>query len=193
MGPRDQDNNSEPELMAGSTTQEDAGQQTDASTTTGQNERIAKLNEELAQSRAQANEYLDSWRRSTAELSNARKRMQREQAEFVASANARLLEKLLPIVDDVDRAFAALPPEQADSEWVNGFRLIQRKLQALLESEGVATISAEGQKFDPSIHYAVSHEEHDGFSEGDVIAEVAKGYKLGDKVLRPAMVRVAKG
>jgi molecular chaperone GrpE len=154
---------------------------------------VTKLNEQLAHAQAQASEYLDNWRRSTAELSNARKRMQREQAEYAASANARLLEKLLPIVDDVDRAFTALPAEIADSEWVNGFRLIQRKLQSLLESEGVVVIQAAGQSFDPSIHYAVSHEEQPGFSDGDVIAEVAKGYKLGDRVLRPAMVRVAKG
>lgn len=118
--------------------------------------------------------------------------MQREQAEYSAAANARLLEKLLPIVDDVDRAFAALPEEAADSEWVNGFRLIQRKLQQLLETEGVTAIAAEGQTFDPALHYAVSHEEQEGFSEGDVIAQVAKGYRLGDRVLRPAMVRVAK-
>ncbi len=152
-----------------------------------------QLAEQLAQAQAQAAEYLDQWRRAAAEHSNARKRMQREQAEFQANANARLLEKLIPIVDDVDRAFAALPPQDADKEWVNGFRLIQRKLQALLESEGVTTIEAQGQKFDPALHYAVSHEEAEGFNEGDVIGEVAKGYRLGDRVLRPAMVRVAKG
>src|SRR5512140_1430585 len=81
--------------------------------------------QQLAQAQAQAAEYLDQWRRATADFSNARKRMQREQADFQANANARLLEKLIPIVDDVDRAFAALPPEEADDEWVNGFRLIQ--------------------------------------------------------------------
>lgn len=156
-------------------------------------EEITRLNEQLAQAQAQANEYLDNWRRAAAEMSNARKRMQREQAEHTAAANARLLEKLLPIIDDVDRAFAALPAGLAEDEWVNGFRLIQRKLQSLLESEGVTVIQAAGQAFDPAVHYAVSHEEQAGFSDGQVIAEVAKGYKLGDKVLRPAMVRVAKG
>jgi molecular chaperone GrpE len=150
------------------------------------------LAEQLAQAQAQAAEYLDSWRRSAAEMSNARKRMQREQAEFSATANARLLEKLLPIVDDVDRALGALPADQADGEWANGFRLIQRKLQALLESEGVTTIVAEGQRFDPALHFAVTHEQQAGFAEGDVIGEVARGYRLGDRVLRPAMVRVAK-
>ncbi len=164
----------------------------EAQATIAPGETSEALAEQLAQAQAQAAEYLDNWRRSTAELSNARKRMQREQAESKASANALLLEKLIPIVDDVDRALNALPDEQVSGQWANGFRLIQRKLQALLESEGVTTIAAEGQKFDPAVHFAVSHEQQAGFAEGDVIGEVAKGYRLGDRVLRPAMVRVAK-
>ncbi len=152
------------------------------------------VEQRLAQAEAQAAEYLDNWRRSVAELSNARKRMQREQEELRKSAAERVLEKLLPVIDDVDRAFANVPPDQANSEWVNGFRLIQRKLQSLLESEGVQTISAErGAHFDPRLHYAVTHEEAAGLGEGEIIAEVAKGYKLEDKVLRPSMVRVARG
>jgi len=151
------------------------------------------LQEQLAQAQAQAAEYLDSWRRATAELSNAKKRMAREQEEFRAMAASRLIEKLLPIVDDVERAFSVVPDDQANSDWVNGFRLIQRKLQAFLESEGVKPIPAEGETFDPAVHYAVTHEEADGYREGQVIAELARGYRLGDKVLRPSMVRVAKG
>ncbi len=151
------------------------------------------LQEQLTQAQAQAAEYLDSWRRATAELSNAKKRMAREQDEFRVMAASRLIEKLLPIVDDVERAFSVVPEDQANSEWVNGFRLIQRKLQSFLESEGVKPIPAEGETFDPAVHYAVTHEEADGYHEGQVIAELARGYRLGDKVLRPSMVRVAKG
>jgi molecular chaperone GrpE len=149
--------------------------------------------EQLAQAQAQAAEYLDNWRRSTAELSNARKRMQREMDEYRAAASHRLLEKLLPVVDDVDRAFTVVPADQAETDWVNGFRMIQRKLHSLLEGEGVTTIAAEGVPFDPAVHYAVTHEEADGFDDGQIIAELARGYRLNDKVLRPAMVRVAKG
>lgn len=151
------------------------------------------LSEKLAQAEAQATEYLDNWRRAVADLSNARKRMQREQDELRRTAAARVLEKLIPILDDVDRAFANVPADQANSEWVSGFRLIQKKLQGLLESEGVTPIQAEGRQFDPKLHYAVTHEDADGLEEGQIIAEVAKGYKLDDKVLRPSMVRVAKG
>jgi molecular chaperone GrpE len=118
--------------------------------------------------------------------------MQREQEEIVRNASERVLEKLLPVMDDMNRAFANVPADQADSDWVNGFRLIQRKLQGVLDGEGVTPIVAEGQHFDPSLHHAVTHEEAEGVESGVVIAEVAKGYKLGDKILRPAMVRVAR-
>ncbi len=151
------------------------------------------LEEQLAQAQAQAAEYLDNWRRAVAELSNARKRMQREIDEMRVSAAERVLLKLLPIVDDMDRAFATMPADQAGSEWANGFRLIHRKLQALLESEEVQPIPTEGAHFDPGLHHAVSHEEVEGYSDGQIIGEVARGYRLGDKVLRPALVRVAKG
>jgi molecular chaperone GrpE len=168
----------------GSTGAQGAGAETGAS----------ELSQRLAEAEAKAAEYLDNWRRSVADLSNARKRMQREQDEMRRSAAGRVLEKLIPVLDDVDRAFANVPEGQAESDWVNGFRMIQRKLQGLIESEGVVTIpAAAGQQFDPNLHYAVTHEEADGLNEGQIIAEVAKGYKLDDKILRPSMVRVAKG
>jgi molecular chaperone GrpE len=160
---------------------------------TAQELTIQELTEKLARAQAEAAEYLDNWRRSVAELSNARKRMLREQDELKATAAVRVLEKLLPIVDDVDRALAALPTDRADGEWTNGFRLIQRKLEALLESEGVTPIQAEGQMFDPALHFAVTHEECAGYREGQIIGEAARGYMLGARVLRPSMVRVAKG
>lgn len=147
---------------------------------------------QLAEAQARAEEYLDSWRRATAELSNARKRMLREQADMQSRAAERVLEKLLPIVDDVDRAFGLVTPEQEESDWIKGFRLIQRKLETLLESEGVTVIPTQGVSFDPEQHFAVTHEEFAGLSDGDIIGEVAKGFRLGSKVLRPSMVRVAK-
>ena len=154
---------------------------------------VVELQEQLSQAQARAAEYLDQARRATADLSNARKRMQREMDEVRASASERVLERLLPVVDDVERAFANVPADQGDSDWVNGFRMIQRKLWSLLETEGVTTVPAAGLPFDPAIHYAITHEEAEGFEDGQIIAEVAPGYRLNDKVLRPAMVRVAKG
>ena len=153
---------------------------------------LREAQQELAKKSVEAAEYLDNWRRGAAELSNARKRMLREQEEARATAAQRVLEKLLPILDDMDRAFAALPDSQAEGEWVSGFRAIQRKLQGLLESEAVIPIETEGQVFDPALHYAVTHEEAEGYDEGQIIGEAARGYMLHDKVLRPSMVRVAK-
>jgi molecular chaperone GrpE len=154
---------------------------------------LSVAQEELAKKTAEAAEYLDNWRRSSAELSNARKRMLREQEEARATCAQRVLEKLLPVLDDIDRACAALPENQVAGDWASGFRAIQRKLQALLESEGVTPIQTEGQVFDPMLHYAVTHEEVEGYNEGQIIGEAARGYMLHDKVLRPSMVRVAKG
>jgi molecular chaperone GrpE len=151
------------------------------------------LREQLVQAQAQAAEYLDNWRRATADLSNARKRMQRELEEYRAAAAERVIERLLPVADDMHRAFENVPADQSDSDWVNGFRMIQRKLEQLLESESVSVIPTAGQSFDPALHFAVSHEEAEGYDEGQIIAEVAQGYRLMDKVLRPSMVRVAKG
>jgi molecular chaperone GrpE len=179
-----------------------AGESTQQEPTAGQHKEvdIAELQgaltaaqQELTKKSAEAAEYLDNWRRSTADLSNARKRMQREQEETRAAAAQRVLERLLPVLDDMDRAFAALPEEQAEGEWVNGFRAIQRKLQGILESEGVTPIRTEGQIFDPALHHAVTHEVVDGYDEGQIIGEAARGYMLRDKVLRPSLVRVAKG
>jgi len=153
---------------------------------------LAAVQQELEKKSAEAAEYLDNWRRGAAELSNARKRMLREQEEARATAAQRVLEKLLPVVDDMDRAFAALAEDQVEGEWVSGFRAIQRKLQGILESEGVAPIRTEGQMFDPALHHAVTHEEAAGYDEGQIIGEAVRGYMLRDKVLRPSMVRVAK-
>jgi molecular chaperone GrpE len=155
---------------------------------------LAAVRQELEKKSAEATEYLDNWRRGAADLSNARKRMLREQEEARANAAQRVLEKLLPVLDDMDRAFAALPEDhQVEGDWVSGFRAIQRKLQGILESEGVAPIETEGQMFDPALHHAVTHEALAGYDEGQIIGEAVRGYMLRDKVLRPSMVRVAKG
>ncbi len=155
-------------------------------------ERIAALEAELAKAQGQAEEYLDQWRRTAAEFANYRKRQERDQAEFIRQANAALIIKLLPVLDDFALAFEHIPEEEANHGWVEGFTLIYRKLQAILEQEGVSPIETVGQPFDPTLHEAVTHEDSDEVASGHVIAEVRKGYRLGDRVLRPAMVRVAR-
>lgn len=148
---------------------------------------------ELKEAKQIADEAQDQALRAQAEMQNFRRRKEREASERAAQANARLLKELLPIIDDFERAFANVPdtvsPEEA--AWLEGFQLIQRKLRTLLDREGITAIDATGA-FDPTVHEAVSVEDSDDVPSGEIIAEVQRGYKLHDKVLRPSYVRVAQ-
>ncbi len=148
--------------------------------------------DELEKARAQAAEYLDGWQRARAELANYRKRMERDQAELSKTANANLIYRLLPVLDDLQRAFQTVPPDLRDLTWIEGIALIERKLNAILEAEGLQPIQAVGQQFDPNLHEAVVSEETTQVPEGQVVAEFQKGYTLNGRVLRPAMVKVAR-
>ena len=151
------------------------------------------LREELEKVRAQAAEYLDGWQRARAELANARKRFEKERSEAGQSAAGDLLRKILPVLDDLDRAMKTVPDDLRQHPWVDGVALIQRKFQAAVESEGVKPLEVRpGDRFDPTQHEAVTHEENAERKEGEIIAEVQRGYRFGVQVLRPALVRVAK-
>jgi molecular chaperone GrpE len=152
----------------------------------------AALKQLLEQERAKSAEYLDSWRRAAADLSNYRKRMEKDAGDMAKFANSMLIARLLPILDDFDRAFQTIPDNLQSLTWVDGVMLIARKMAAILEAEGLKPIDAAGKPFDPNVHEAVVHEETDQHEEGTVIAELQKGYKLNDRVLRPTMVKVAK-
>ena len=152
---------------------------------------VETLRAELEQAQAQAAEYLDGWQRARAEFANFKKRVEAERQELRRTSTEALLLKLLPVVDDFERAFQTLPEESADEAWVGGFRMIFRKLEALLESEDVTPIEAVGHPFDPLWHQALLQEETDEHHDGYVIEEMQRGYRLGDRVLRPSMVKVA--
>ena len=153
---------------------------------------LEKLQQELEEAQAQAAEYLDGWQRIQAEFSNYKKRQEAERAQVRAFANADLLRKLLPVVDDFERAATTLPSDLAHLTWCEGVFLIKQKLDGVLESENVKPIETEGQSFDPRYHEAVTYEEVAGYEEGQIIGEVQRGYILDERVLRPALVRVAK-
>jgi len=160
---------------------------------TAPKDELAALREELDKSKAQAAEYLDGWQRARAELANARKRFEKERSEAGQQANGSLLRKILPVLDDLDRAMKTVPADLQETPWVNGVALVQRKFLAMLESEGVKLMEVKpGDTFDPVVHEAVTHEESENRKEGEIIAEVQKGYWYGEQVLRPALVRVAK-
>jgi molecular chaperone GrpE len=147
------------------------------------------LEEQLATEQARAAEYRDNLLRERADFINYKRRVESERAELVPRANAALLAKILPVIDDFDLALANVPPEARETKWVEGILLIQRKLLKLLEGEGVAPIEALGQPFDPNLHEAIIMDE--GAAEPHVVlAELRRGYTLRDRVLRPTMVRV---
>jgi molecular chaperone GrpE len=152
----------------------------------------AGLQARIAQLEQESEDYRDKWLRAVADYKNFKRRADQERIELIRGASAGLLLKLLPVVDDFDRAAASAPAEITGLSWFDGFRLIAQKLQTILESEGVAPIEALGQEFDPNQHEAVIYAEVGDGADGKVVAELQKGYKLRDRVLRPTMVKVGK-
>ena len=153
-------------------------------------EKIEDLQRVLEQTREQADEHLRSLQRTAADFANYRRRVEEEREGLAQFANALLIGKLLAVLDDFDRALANVPADTHEG-WVDGIRLVERKLRSLLEAEGVTPIEALGAPFDPNLHEAVVHEETADFPDNQVIGELQRGYRLRDRVLRPALVRVA--
>ena len=152
---------------------------------------LEKLQKELEEAKQEAAEYLEQLQRSQAEFANYKKRNERERDDFVKLANAALIAKLLPILDDCERALQTVPENLRNLTWVEGIFLIERRLRMTLEEEGLTEIEAVGKRFDPELHHAVTREETTEYEEDEIISELQKGYKLNDRVLRPSMVRVA--
>jgi molecular chaperone GrpE len=144
----------------------------------------------LEEEKAKSAKYLSNWQRTEADFDNYRKRVEQEKTDSTKYANAALILNLLPVLDDLERAFKSLPDRLANLSWTEGIVLIHRKLQATLEAHGVSEIKALGEDFDPAIHEAVAQ----GIGEeGKVIEEAQKGYKLHGRMIRPAYVVVGKG
>ena len=150
------------------------------------NEPASSLDEE----REKAQTYLTNWQRTAADFANYKRRIEQEREEWARLANASLVMNVLPLIDDMERALDNVDATIAGLTWLDGIRLIHRKFQQLLEANGVSEIPADGQPFDPNLHEAVMFGEGE---EGKVISVVQKGYKLGNRVLRPTMVVVGQG
>jgi molecular chaperone GrpE len=153
-------------------------------------ERIEQLERELATTAAKAEEHLYNWQRSAADFSNYKRRTDDERAQLSQFSTAVLISRLLGVLDDFDRALENVPPEAHDA-WIEGVKLVERKLRGVLETEGVTQIEAVGLPFDPNLHEAVAHEETTAHADNEVIGEVQRGYRLHDRVIRPSLVRVA--
>jgi molecular chaperone GrpE len=143
---------------------------------------------DLASVTAERDTYLDQLQRSVAEFANYRRRVDQERTKARELATRDILTQLLPIMDDLKRALENAPDDQVESAWVQGVQFIEKKLTGLLERSGVSPIEAVGQPFDPAVHEAVATEP--GSSQNFVVEVYQTGYKQGEQVLRPAMVKV---
>lgn len=152
---------------------------------------VEALQAELAKLKADATEYLEGWQRARAEFANYRKRVDREKEEIFLEARVAMLGKFLPVIDDFARAMDNTPEELADHNWAKGVQLIGDKFSMLLENNGLVEINPVGAQFDPTFHEAIGMDDSDEVESGHVTVVLQKGYAYGDKVLRPAMVRVA--
>jgi molecular chaperone GrpE len=147
------------------------------------------LKSQFAESQAKAQEYLDALQRERADFTNFRRRMEQEKSQLWQAASDDTFKKVLPVLDDLERALANRP---TDEPWANGVELIYRKFQSVLEKEGLARIEAEGQPFDPNLHEAIMQEPSDLHESGTVTAVLQQGYLRGERVLRHALVKVAQ-
>lgn len=150
--------------------------------------------EQLAERQAKADEYKDNWIRTAADFENFKKRAARERTEAAQFANASLLQKLIPILDNFEMAQNAAQTAQGDklASLQSGIAMIQQQLKSALLETGLEEIDATGKLFDPAFHEAVSQQETAEVPEGHVVQQIRKGYKLRDRLLRPAAVIVAK-
>lgn len=153
------------------------------------NAEMDALIKRLEEAETKVAEHLDGWQRAQAEFVNYKNRVQRDQESMRAQMKGDIIKKFLPVLDDLERALQSRP---ADDAWANGIDLIARKLQSALDAEGVVRIEADGAMFDPNFHEAISHEPSEDVESGRIIAVVQNGYMLGERVIRPALVRVAQ-
>ncbi len=154
---------------------------------------IERLRAELDDAQTQAAEHKASLQRTAADFANFRRRTTEERERELGLAGESLLRKVLAVADDFDRALDTMPEELVTVSWIEGIVLLDRKLRALLESEGVTPIEAVGRPFDPREHEAIASVPATGKPDGEVVAEIQRGYRVRDRVLRPAMVAVAGG
>lgn len=153
---------------------------------------LSQMKHECEKAQKEAAHNLDGWQRERAEFSNYKKRLDREQHQLRQTLTGSIIKKYLVVLDDIDRALKHRPESTEGAAWADGIELIERKLISILDSEGIERIDQNRVQFDPNIHEAISNEENPDFESGEVIEVVQHGYKLGDRILRPAMVRVAR-
>ena len=154
-------------------------------------QQVTQTEYQAAQVKAQ--EYLDGWQRARAEFANYKRRIEREMKDSEYLAAGDTIKSLLPVIDDFERAMANLPADLTRNSWINGLSMIQKKFNKFLDDANVTIIDPTGELFDPNQHEAIGTEEPtDAAPSGHVTTTMQRGYLLGERVLRPALVRVAQ-
>jgi molecular chaperone GrpE len=152
----------------------------------------AELEEALSAAQKKAQDYFDGWQRERADFSNYKKRAERDLMTMRFNAKIDTLKTLLPVLDDFERAMTNLPDDLREHAWLEGISAIQRKLAKTLEDEGVRAVDPTGEVFDPNLHEAIGRDHTTEVESGHITVTLQKGYVCGDRVLRPALVRVAE-
>src|ERR1700724_29577 len=156
-------------------------------------DRINALETQLAKTKAELEKFRDLALRSSADLDNYRKRMSKEREEAIKFANSSFLERLIPILDNFEFGLEAARSASSPVSILEGMKMVQKQIQDFLSSAGIEMIDATGQHFDPQLHEAISQEESKQVPDGIVIRQLRRGYKLRDRLIRPANVGVSKG
>lgn len=152
---------------------------------------LTALKTELESVRAKTDENLAGWQRALADYSNYKRRIERDQEVSYQITVGNVVKRYLPIVDDLERALANRPQSEEGMVWSNGIELIYRKLLTALESDGLIALPTAGVLFDPNLHEAIGQDESPDHQSGEVIETYQKGYRIGERILRPAVVRIA--
>jgi len=154
---------------------------------------MVALQNDLVEAKQKADEYLDNLQRERASFANYKRRIDQENAEIYQKSLGEHVKIFLPAIDDLERSLKHRPEDGSALQWIEGVDLILKKLQATLQSKGITVIEVNpGDAFDPAFHEAVTHEDNDKYTDGQIIEVVQTGYKNNDRIIRPALVRVAK-
>lgn len=154
---------------------------------------VRKLQTELDLAKKKMDEYLNGWKRAKADYINFKREMEKREIELIQFANASLILEILPIYDNFKLAWKHIPEEhKKNDEWLKGIEHIKNQFQALLKNIGIEEIKTVGEKFDPNFHEAVAKEKAEGKEVGIILEEIKSGYKMHDKVIEHAKVKVAE-
>ena len=155
-------------------------------------DRVDALNAEVEEVSREKDQFREMFQRAQADFINYKRRTEEDRDELQKHANSRLILKLLPVMDEFNLAIDHASQSDAGASWLEGIKLIERKLNSLLESEVVTKIEAEGREFDPLEHEAMAYQESSEHREGEILSVVRDGYKMHGRVIRPALVMLAK-